>query len=488
MCLVPHGTRSTGGASMTRRARQTRAAMTSTLVAVGALTMTGLGAAPSAAHDHSRPAVLRLHPGVVQQGESVGISVNVRRRGERRLVLQRRVDGQWQRVLRGRTREDGRWWATTRLISQEQGEAWLRVRVERGERAVWPRRTNVVRVDVVDPPPPVAGRLQRLDWAGLDLEDPAIASREGGVVFVRQLYGYRTDATLDWWNPRTGEVEHLPVGGNALDPSISDDGRLVAYEDGAGVSVLDRATGVSRPVPDERHDSDDPDLSSDGRWLAYRGWGDNTIYLDDLDDLAPARPVSPPERQSYSPPSVSDDGSRVVLVLAQDHASGEDHSVQLWEDGTLRPAPVADVTSPQISADGAHVLLARWDWEASTYTLWSWTVETGEILQVTDAAADTGTISASGGHVAFTSAATDLVPGERGDLNGVADLFRWSRASGGVERVTYLRTIAGQEPFPVTDPDISADGQQVAFTARADRELRTWGTPSSVWLWRSDQR
>ncbi len=68
-------------------------------------------------------------------------------------------------------------------------------------------------------------------------------------------------------------------------------------------------------------------------------------------------------------------------------------------------------------------------------------------------------ISAGGRYVAFTSAATDLVPG---DGNGTADVFVHDLSLGGTSRVSL-----STQPRPSGSPAISADGRYVAFTSAA---------------------
>src|SRR5207247_1588614 len=69
-------------------------------------------------------------------------------------------------------------------------------------------------------------------------------------------------------------------------------------------------------------------------------------------------------------------------------------------------------------------------------------------------------ISAGGRFVAFASDATTLVPG---DTNGDVDVFVHDRETGTTERVGER---AVERPFGVTGPSLSADGRFVAFASR----------------------
>ena len=72
-------------------------------------------------------------------------------------------------------------------------------------------------------------------------------------------------------------------------------------------------------------------------------------------------------------------------------------------------------------------------------------------------------ISADGRFVAFTSAAINLVPG---DTNGVADVFVHDRLTGTTERVS-VDSAGTQGNGNSSEPSISADGRFVAFSSDA---------------------
>ncbi|MBN2477183.1 MAG: right-handed parallel beta-helix repeat-containing protein [Pirellulales bacterium] len=72
-------------------------------------------------------------------------------------------------------------------------------------------------------------------------------------------------------------------------------------------------------------------------------------------------------------------------------------------------------------------------------------------------------LSADGRLVAFDSEASSLVPG---DTNGMADVFVRDLATGTIQRVS-LRSDGGQGNGGSTQPALSADGRYVAFTSRA---------------------
>lgn len=74
-------------------------------------------------------------------------------------------------------------------------------------------------------------------------------------------------------------------------------------------------------------------------------------------------------------------------------------------------------------------------------------------------------ISTNGRYVVFESEATNLVAG---DGNGVADIFRHDRQTGETIRVSLFDNGAEEGPSASSWPDVSADGDRVAFVTDSD--------------------
>jgi Tol biopolymer transport system component len=72
-------------------------------------------------------------------------------------------------------------------------------------------------------------------------------------------------------------------------------------------------------------------------------------------------------------------------------------------------------------------------------------------------------LSADGRFVAFSSNASNLVPG---DTNGANDVFIRDRQAGTTKRVS-IKTDSGQANDSSGEPALSADGRFVAFTSHA---------------------
>ena len=195
-------------------------------------------------------------------------------------------------------------------------------------------------------------------------------------------------------------------------------------------------------------DSASPDLSANGRFLAFASTATNLV----IGDANAARDV-----------------------FVRDRDTGELRRVSLATDGTE-----ADAVSfgPVISDDGEITVFASsatnlvaGDGNGATdvFVNERTTGATSRVSIATGGAEATGTstsaaVSADGRHVAFASDASDLVSG---DNNGVRDIFVHDRQTGITTRVSL--NSAGIEADGSSDePALSADGRYVAFWSNAE--------------------
>ncbi len=123
---------------------------------------------------------------------------------------------------------------------------------------------------------------------------------------------------------------------------------------------------------------------------------------------------------------------------------------------------------PDISADGRWVVFLtspgyppRGDGTAPDTVLRLYDRSTGatSTLVAGNGETDPASISADGRYLAFTSYASDLVPG---DTNGHADVFTLDRATGTITRITNSDA---DDFHDALAPAISGDGRVVAFVA-----------------------
>jgi Tol biopolymer transport system component len=271
-----------------------------------------------------------------------------------------------------------------------------------------------------------------------------------------------------------------PVSGTrfldtGFEPSISGDGRFVAFsggpasvfQNGAQIYLRDRRRGrtelVSRSVTSGQPDAQslNPSISSNGRYVAFRSDAARLVTGDNND--------------------VSD-------VFVRDRTAGTTTRVSVGPGGA--EADGASV-SPTISANGrvvAFVSRARnlggpdtgdtrdvfvRDLDAGTTTR----VSTGLGGAEPNGESYTAAISGDGRTVVFASAASNLVSDDTG---GFVDVFAFDRASGSIRRVNL--TAAGDQAtgdtlFGQGGPVTDASGDVFAFGTFASNLL---GGPSEA--------
>jgi len=248
-------------------------------------------------------------------------------------------------------------------------------------------------------------------------------------------------------------------------PSISADGRFVAFEsdadnlvvgDANGVSdifVRDRQTGVTIRVSVDSYGVEGnngsyyPSISADGRYVAFHSTSSNLV---------------------------AGDNNSTFDVFVHDRLSGETTRVSVDSYGAEGDA---ESLCPSISADGRYVAFdsAATNLVADDYN-YTWDIfihdrQTGETTRVSvdsygaesDGESLYASISADGRCVVFQSYATNLVPG---DDNDSVDIFVHDRQLGETTRVS-VHSDGTQGNGDCYNPSISADGRYVAFQSYA---------------------
>ncbi|OKI02175.1 hypothetical protein A6A06_13955 [Streptomyces sp. CB02923] len=234
-------------------------------------------------------------------------------------------------------------------------------------------------------------------------------------------------------------------------PAVSAHGAADPTAAGAPESVQRVSVGAAGKQADGA--SFDPVLSADGRVL---------VFVSEARNLVPGTPEGT-GIQVYAKDLRT---GRVDLVSANPdgspgYAAGYTRAVSADGRFVAFDSP-SDTLDPHDSGDGMDVFV-RDRWKGTT-----------ELVTRHDGAPDAGrsflpSISADGRYLAFTSLRDDLVAG---DANGKADVFVRDRRKG----TTRLVSVAGdgtQGTAPSSDPVISADGRQVAFTTEA-KNLFPW--------------
>jgi Tol biopolymer transport system component len=320
--------------------------------------------------------------------------------------------------------------------------------------------------------------------------------------------------------------------GNSLEPAISADGRFVAFSSRAKnlspgaksgkrqifvkdvntgtVTVVSRADGAAGAVADGN--SYDPSISADGRFVAFSSWAENlapddTAFNDVfVRDLAAGTttlvsrasgPTGAAGDSESTDPSISADGRHVAFVSSANNLITDDAKTSQTDvfardldtgvtelvsraSGAAGAAGTDYSFEPSISADGRFVAFssrAQLDPEdfdessfpqdvfvrdraAATTALVS--RASGPTGKPSDVESSSPAISADGTHVAFASDAK--LTGERGyDRN----VFVRDLAAG----TTRLVSVGdeGKAGDAKRLPSISADGRYVAFQTRGDK-------------------
>jgi Tol biopolymer transport system component/acetyltransferase-like isoleucine patch superfamily enzyme len=308
------------------------------------------------------------------------------------------------------------------------------------------------------------------------------------------------------------------------EPAISLDGRYVAFSSGASnlvggddnklidVFVHNRSTGVTERVSVHtdgtpgNHNSFRPEISADGRYVAFFSFAGNLVDGDDNtweDVFVHDRHTGVTERISRHTdgtpgndasvfPAISADGRYVAFssgasnlvdgddntwadVFVHDRDTGVTERVSLHTDGTPGNG---NSSSSAISADGRYVAFYSHasnlvDGDDNTWgDVFVHDRDTGVTERVSlhtdgtqgnDTSFD-GAISADGRYVAFYSWASSLVDG---DSNETMDVFVHDRDTGVTERVS-VHTDGTQGNDYSHHPVISAVGRYVAFLSDAD--------------------
>jgi len=319
----------------------------------------------------------------------------------------------------------------------------------------------------------------------------------------------------------SGEAEG---NGVSRDPSVSANGRYVAFQSGASnlvaddtnevpdIFVRDRLTGETERVSinSAGEEGDDesryPAISADGRYVAFQSFATNLVP-DDTNDQGDIfvfdRETDDTERVSVSSSevqgnecspclcSISSDGRYVAFqsvatnLVEGDTNQSQDVFVRDREAGTTERVSVSSAgaegnqysQAPSISADGRYVAF----WSVATNLVEGDTNESRDVF-VRDREAGTTervslgsaeeqgnagswlpSIDADGRCVAFVSWAENLVAD---DTNQARDVFLRDRLAGVTERVSL--TAAGAEGNGDSYcPSISADARYVSFESLA---------------------
>ena len=259
--------------------------------------------------------------------------------------------------------------------------------------------------------------------------------------------------------------------GSTATPSISADGRYVAFSSAAGnlvagdtngnsdIFVRDRTTSTTERVSvgpaglQSNNYSFDNAISGDGRYVAFRSGASNLVAGDGngLDDIfVYDRVGQATERVSLASGGAEANGRSFQPVL-----SGDGRFVAFWSEASnLVPG---DTNGQSSTFAGRDVFV----YDRTAHSIERVSVAS-DGTQANDGS-ESISISADGRYVAFTSFASNLVSG---DTNNLQDIFVYDRFTHATERVTNGIGGAQADSFS-SNPSLSADGRYVSFSSLA---------------------
>jgi hypothetical protein len=284
----------------------------------------------------------------------------------------------------------------------------------------------------------------------------------------------------DRWTLATERVSLSSGGGegnsDSLHPTISDDGRYVAFDSNASnlvsgdtngrvdIFVRDRQTNTTERVSlssSEAQGNDTswyPAISGDGRYVAFQSFATNLVS----GDTNGVEDVFVRDRQA---------GTTVRVSVSSSGVQGNNGSWDAAISSNGRFVAFGSDATNLVTGDtnGYGDVFVR-DRDTDTDGIFdeAGSVSTTRVSVSNGGAQGNGesyyaAISAEGGYVAFGSAATNLVSG---DTNGYLDVFVRDRQAGTTTRMS-LSSAGIQGNGGSFAPAISSDGSLVAFQSQA---------------------
>ena len=253
--------------------------------------------------------------------------------------------------------------------------------------------------------------------------------------------------------------------GASFDPAFSADGRYVAYESAAtnlvsgdtnaatDVFLYDRVTGITTRVSvapssmQANGGSFDPTLSNDGRFVAFHSDATNLVSGDTnaaTDIFVFDRTTGTTTRVSIASNGNQADGMSNDPVLSTDG-----RFVTFWSVATTVVSGDTNGTDDVFLHDRTTGITTR--------------ISVASNGSQANGRSFDPVISADGAFISFDLAATNLVSG---DTNGAPDIFIHDRVTGVTTRVS-IATNGSQATGASSNHTLNADGRYVAFESNA---------------------
>jgi Tol biopolymer transport system component len=254
----------------------------------------------------------------------------------------------------------------------------------------------------------------------------------------------------------TGRTEHVAGGFLA---SISADGRFVAFEfpesvvPPRGIAVRDRVLGITELVSVNdagtagNSSSYDPTISADGRHVAFVSEATNLVPDDTNGPGPPGADVFVRDRGARTTRRITVTRPFVGGSAANPTISGDGSSVAYTSSSRDPAFPDMSVVVHDLAAGTAQFVSRSSDGRRAnghSYT-------------------GSGPISADGRFVAFYSLASNLAAA---DTNGTYDVFVRDRRAGTTELVSAARTVKVTASRPSLSPKRPRAGRRLVVTSR----------------------
>ncbi|MGW2231767.1 hypothetical protein [Streptomyces formicae] len=249
---------------------------------------------------------------------------------------------------------------------------------------------------------------------------PPVISGDGE--YIGYAHQWITNVRIRQYQTSTGRTASLNCSAYSCDQaSLNTDGRYTAHvlryprqpTFGQRIEVQDwNNGGANQNVATFAHTKPSkPSISGDGRYVAYQDDQTEDVFVWDRTGATTSGPIEGPDKAA-SLVQLSDDGGKVVYL------SGSDTYVHDIRTGTAQQVP--DVKGVAIDPTGRYLLYAPRDTSGPSLVLRDLRTGTDEVVSDRPASAGTDAVSTGGRDVVFQSAADDIVPG---DTNGKSDVF-----------------------------------------------------------------
>ncbi|MGE3362826.1 MAG: Ig-like domain-containing protein [Rhizobiaceae bacterium] len=311
------------------------------------------------------------------------------------------------------------------------------------------------------------GATINITQAGDSWSNAPVISEDGSTVAFQSeasnLVPGQTDANgntrdIFVYDVATGAITNITQAGGGFSylPVISADGSTVAFTSGASdlvpgqtdangtdvIFVYDVATGAITYITEAGNNfSAHPVISAVGSTIAFLSQASNLV-----------------------PGQTDANGFTTDIFVYDVTTSNITNITQAGNGGSGAAIISADGSTVVFVSAASNLIPGQTDHNGSTQDIFVYDVETGEIINITQAGnlgSYAPVISADGSTITFTSTASNLIPGHTDDNGFTQDIFVYDVATGTITNITQ----AGNDNSNA--PVISADGSTIAFVSNA---------------------